>query len=104
MIREIEENRVILEPLVGRRLEHFCYPSGVWERGQLDTLRRLGVRSATTCDALINKPGESLLTLKRFCDFEGFAWIEFESVLSGFRLYFLWLLKLRFRVKDRWGV
>lgn len=104
MIREIEENRKILEPIVGRTLHHFCYPSGFWEKRQLETLKRLGVRSATTCDPLLNAPGESLLTLRRFCDFEGFSWIEFESVLSGYRLYFLWLLHLRFKIKDRLGV
>ena len=46
---EIEENREVLEGLVGYRPVHFCYPSGVVRPAFPEYLARLGVESATTC-------------------------------------------------------
>ncbi|HAJ91028.1 MAG TPA: hypothetical protein DCO71_00130 [Gammaproteobacteria bacterium] len=31
--REIQDNRNVLEKIPGHRLEHFCYPSGIWTPG-----------------------------------------------------------------------
>lgn len=104
MIAEIEENRDVLAPLVRKPLEHFCYPSGDWSSEQFDALRRLGVKTATTCDPLLNAPSQSLLGLKRFCDCDQISLIEFEAGMTGFRAYLNGLMKLRIWVKDHFYV
>jgi peptidoglycan/xylan/chitin deacetylase (PgdA/CDA1 family) len=82
--REIENNREVLEPLVGRRLRHFCYPSGVYHKDHLRPLTEAGVISATTCDAGLNYPDTLPLALHRFLDGNNVSWIEFEAEMSGF--------------------
>jgi len=82
--RELRDNRAVLEPLVGRQLRHFCYPSGYFRRAHLPWIEEAGVESATTCDAGLNWPGESPLTLRRFLDGSQVSQLEFEAELSGF--------------------
>ena len=82
--REVEENRRFLEPLVGKELHHFCYPSGYWTREQRDMLHSLDVHTATTCDDGPNSPQSHLLSLGRFCDSDRFSLLEFEAELRGF--------------------
>ena len=81
---EITENRRDLEPLVGKQLEHFCYPSGIWSFEVIPWLESLGVRSATTCDPGFNYFGSNPLTLRRFLDSDAISNIEFEAEISGF--------------------
>jgi peptidoglycan/xylan/chitin deacetylase (PgdA/CDA1 family) len=83
-IREIQENREFLEPLAGRKLQHLCYPSGVWSKQHWPWLESLGVVSATTCDPGLNYAGTPPLGLRRFLDAENTSQIEFEAELSGF--------------------
>jgi hypothetical protein len=73
-----------LEPVVGRRLRHLCYPSGIWSEEQWQTLQSLDIRSATTCDRGFNSRSTPLLALKRFLDSEHLSQVEFEAELSGF--------------------
>jgi len=82
--REIRDNRAVLEPLVGRPLRHFCYPSGVWSSKQHAPLRDEGVLSATTCDGGLNCRDTPPLALRRFLDGEQVSDIEFEAELCGF--------------------
>lgn len=89
---EIIDDRAYLEPIIGKNLNHLCYPSGVWRTGHLSLLSKLNIKSATTCDSGMNYPGCNSLTLKRFLDSENVAQIEFEAELSGF-LSLLRLLK-----------
>lgn len=67
LAEELVKNRKLLQQgLEGLgALEDFCYPSGVWRPSQLDTLRTLGLRSATTLDGGLNRIGCDPLTLKR---------------------------------------
>lgn len=83
-IKEIADNRAVLEPLVGKSLRHFCYPSGVWSREHWAALNAAQVASATTCEPGLNYPGTSKLALKRFLDGEDVSQIEFEAELAGF--------------------
>ena len=82
--RELAENRAFLEPLVGRRLEHLCYPSGLWSAQHPGWLRRLGIRSATTTDPGLATAASDPLALDRFLDSAEISQIEFEAELSGF--------------------
>lgn len=83
--KEIRENRAVLEPILGKKLRHLCYPSGVWADSQWESLRRLGIESATTTDPGMNKPATSLLALKRCLDRDDLPDIEFEAEMTGFK-------------------
>jgi len=82
--RELADNRAVLEPIAGKRLEHLCYPSGVWSRASWPSLAAAGVKSATTCDPGLNFSQTPPLALKRFLDGENISQIEFESEMCGF--------------------
>jgi peptidoglycan/xylan/chitin deacetylase (PgdA/CDA1 family) len=83
-LREIEENRAVLEPLAGRRLVHFCYPSGFYRQEQLPWLAEAGIASGTTCIRGLNYQDTNWLELRRFLDGEDVSFIEFEAEISGF--------------------
>ncbi len=95
--REIENNRELLEPLVGRRLHHFCYPSGIYHKDHLEPLSAAEVKSGTTCNAGLNYTDTPPLTLNRFLDGSNVSWIEFEAEMSGFTDL---LRKARYRLKQ----
>ncbi len=82
-LAEIRDNRAVLEPLVSRPLEHFCYPNGRWSEEQLPWLEEAKIRSAVTCDPGMNGPDARFLALKRFGDSEALSQIEFEAELCG---------------------
>ena len=81
--REIAENRSVLEPLVGRRLRHLCYPSNVGSRAQWSALRKAGVETAATCEPGMNSRNVELLGLRRFLDDNTIPQVLFEAELSG---------------------
>lgn len=82
-LREIEDNRASIYAMTGRKANHFCYPSGVYDRAFLPWLREAGVLSATTCDfGLASRTSDPLL-LPRLVDVSSLSEIEFESWLSG---------------------
>lgn len=82
-LNEIRENRAYLEPLVGRKLSHFCYPSGSWSPRQLPFLREAGIESAVTCDAGGNDRSSNVLALSRFLDGQHISKTEFEAEVTG---------------------
>jgi peptidoglycan/xylan/chitin deacetylase (PgdA/CDA1 family) len=82
--REISQNREILEPIIGKKLDHFCYPSGIYTREQWPHLEALGIASATTCESGLNDANAPLLGLKRHLDSEKHHMIEFEAEMCGF--------------------
>jgi peptidoglycan/xylan/chitin deacetylase (PgdA/CDA1 family) len=82
--RELHDNRVVLQKILGHRLEHFCYPSGVWERNVLPMLSEEGIISATTCQAGMNHRTTDPFALYRVLDQDNLHDIEFEAELSGF--------------------
>ncbi len=81
--REIRENRLILEPLVGRPLQHLCYPTGVWHEELFPILADEGIASATTCDPGLNYRGTHRFALRRFLDGMHISGIEFEAEVCG---------------------
>ncbi|MBI2381174.1 MAG: polysaccharide deacetylase family protein [Gammaproteobacteria bacterium] len=82
--REIADNRAVLEPLAGRPLTHFCYPSGEWQEHQAPWLDALGVYSSTTCLPGLNDRNTPRHALRRQLDAEDLSLLEFEAELSGF--------------------
>ena len=83
-LREIADNRAVLEPILGRSCDHLCYPSGVFDRVQWPWLEACGVVSGTTCELGLNDARTPLYGLKRFLDAETVRPIEFEAEISGF--------------------
>jgi peptidoglycan/xylan/chitin deacetylase (PgdA/CDA1 family) len=81
---EIADNKAVLEPLTGKTLRHFCYPSGIWSQKHWPWLTAAGVKSATTCEPGLNFPETPKLALHRFLDRDDLSDIEFESEMSGF--------------------
>lgn len=82
--REINDNRSVLEPLVGHPLSHFCYPSGLWSEKDFTLLKNEKIESAMTCDPGLNYSDTPRLALRRFLDGQHVSEIEFEGELSGF--------------------
>ena len=82
--KELSENRAVLEEAMGRRLEHFCYPSGEWAPNILPMLAEEGIVSATTCQVGFNDQTTDPLALYRFLDQDDLHDIEFEAELAGF--------------------
>ena len=81
---EINDNRRALQGWTGRKPEHFCYPSGVWNMRQWDWLNELGVKSSTTCEAGVNPVGTPKHAIKRILDGQHVHQLEFEASISGF--------------------
>jgi peptidoglycan/xylan/chitin deacetylase (PgdA/CDA1 family) len=82
---EIGDNRRVLEPVVGAKLDHLCYPSGIWFPALWPWLKSLGIRSATTCEAGLNDVTTPRLGLKRILDGEDVSQIGFEAEISGYK-------------------
>ena len=83
-LAELEDNRAAVEPLLGREMTHFCYPSGKWSEAHLPILKAGGVASATTCESGLVHAGSNLLALPRILDDNRVSQIEFEAELTGF--------------------
>jgi len=83
--RELADNRAFLEPLTGRRLEHFCYPSGAWSVQQWPWLSSAGFKTATTCEPGFNYRETPPLALGRFLDGEHISDLEFEAEMYGYK-------------------
>jgi len=82
-LREIEDNRKIIQEMTGKFPTHFCYPSGVCDLRFLPWLREAGVVSATTCELGFASRSSNQLLLPRFLDNTTLSSIEFESWLTG---------------------
>ena len=91
---EIDLNRAVLATLGTKPRQHFCYPSGEYEKKQLSWLGDLGIASATTVKPGFTMPGSSPHELRRFLDGEHISPIEFEAEMSG-------LLELVRRLRSR---
>lgn len=81
--REILDNRERIEAMTGRPAVHFCYPSGVHYPEILDWLRKLDVRSATTCESGLAAASDDPLMLPRFLDHSRVSQTEFEAWATG---------------------
>jgi peptidoglycan/xylan/chitin deacetylase (PgdA/CDA1 family) len=83
--QEIRDNRDAIVSMRPGDSEptHFCYPSGDCKPELLPWLRRLGVRSATTCVPQVATRSTDPLLLPRFVDSTAATMVEFEAWLSG---------------------
>ncbi|PLK26331.1 polysaccharide deacetylase family protein [Novosphingobium sp. TH158] len=82
-LREIADNRAVIEPVTSKPAQHFCYPSGIWSAARFPALRMSGVKTATTCEPGLARHGADMLALPRVLDDSRVSQIEFEAELSG---------------------
>lgn len=82
---EIVRNRSALAKILGVEKNHLCFPSGEYDRRQLEWLQRLGIASATTCEPGLNGGKTDVLQLKRYLDSEAGSDIGFEAEICGLR-------------------
>ena len=81
---EIEKNRSFIQELTGGPTQHFCYPSGVFDKQFPSWLRSLDVITAvTSAPGLVNQ-NTSPYRLPRIIDSALLSEVEFEGWLSGF--------------------
>lgn len=99
-MRELDDNVAVLQPLTDTRLDHFCYPSGIYSERHHPWLREAGIATATTCRIGFNDAGTSAYELKRYLDREDVSEIEFLAEISG---YSSLLRRLRGRIRRRGG-
>jgi len=83
-VAELSDNRAAIEPVIDRRMAHFCYPSGKWSPVHQPVLAAGGVVSATTCESGLAHCGSNLLALPRILDDNRVSQVEFEAELTGF--------------------
>jgi peptidoglycan/xylan/chitin deacetylase (PgdA/CDA1 family) len=91
--QEIFDNQHYLGQWLGKTLDHFCFPSGLWEEEHMKVLQGAGIRSAVTCDSGLNYLKTPSFLLRRFLDGENLSQIEFEAEVSGFAQLFRTTLK-----------
>jgi peptidoglycan/xylan/chitin deacetylase (PgdA/CDA1 family) len=62
---EIAQSKLDLEARLGRPVEAFCYPAGLFGPRERAFVAEAGFRAAVTCEPGVNLPGADLLTLRR---------------------------------------
>ena len=83
--KEVEENRQILNLMTPRKLNHFCYPSGLWDLEHWPVLRNAQIKSATTVEPGLYSQKSNVLAIPRFLDAQHISQIEFEAEVCGFK-------------------
>lgn len=83
ILREIRDNRAVLEPVLGKRAQHFCYPSGEWNSSQWSALTMANVVSATTCEPGLNAARTPPLALYRTLDSNDLPQVAVDAELHG---------------------
>ena len=63
--REITQSKLDLEGRLGRPVDAFCYPAGLFGERERTFVDEAGYRVAVTCEPGVNVPGADLLTLRR---------------------------------------
>ncbi len=64
-LREISASKEELADLIGREVEHFCYPYGIYEARHTAMAKTAGYQSATTTRRGKVQPGADLFQLHR---------------------------------------
>lgn len=95
---EIFENKNCLMSCVKDELEHFCYPSGIYDMTCEEILKRIGITSASTCDPGFVSYNTNHYYLPRFLDGENISQIAFEAELSGTAEIFRYVRKIIRRI------
>lgn len=84
-LKELDDNKRVLEEVGQRNAAHFAYPSGVYQQEMFPWLLKFGVRSATTCESGLATRQLNPVCLPRLLDAPNISGAEFEAWLCGLR-------------------
>jgi len=82
-IDNLQTNRTLIKKMTGIEPNHFCYPSGYYNRESVSWLREYGIESATTCDPGLCSAKTDPLLVPRLIDSSYISNTGFESWLVG---------------------
>ena len=80
---EIAQSKVELEARLGRPVEAFCYPAGLFGEREREFVAAAGFRLAVTCEPGSNLPGADPLTLRRRQIDPRDAQLDFRAKVGG---------------------
>jgi len=80
---EIAGSKLALEAKLGRRVEAFCYPAGLFGTRDRGLVADAGFRLAVSCEPGVNRPGVDLLTLRRRQIDARDSLLDFRAKLGG---------------------
>jgi len=84
-LKELIDNKVVLEEIGQSKAVHLAYPSGVYRQELFPWLAEFGIRSATTCEPGLATRESNLACIPRFIDTSQISRLEFEAWLCGIR-------------------
>jgi peptidoglycan/xylan/chitin deacetylase (PgdA/CDA1 family) len=80
---EIARSKTALEERLGRPVDTFCYPAGLFGERERALVAQAGFRAATSCEPGVNAPGDDLLTLRRTGVERRDSLLDFRAKLAG---------------------
>jgi peptidoglycan/xylan/chitin deacetylase (PgdA/CDA1 family) len=80
---EIQHSKIALERRLGRPVEAFCYPAGLFGARERRLAREAGFRFATSCEPGVNLPGQDPFALRRQQIDARDALLDFRAKLGG---------------------
>jgi peptidoglycan/xylan/chitin deacetylase (PgdA/CDA1 family) len=80
---EIRQSKIDLEARLGRPVEAFSYPAGLYGDRERALVAEAGFRAAVTCEPGVNLPGADLLTLRRRQIDPSDRRLDFRAKLGG---------------------
>jgi peptidoglycan/xylan/chitin deacetylase (PgdA/CDA1 family) len=81
--REIAGSKSALEARLGREVEAFCYPAGLYSDRDRGFVADAGFRLAVSCEPGVNRPGADLLSLRRRQIDARDSLLDFRAKLGG---------------------
>lgn len=81
--REIVGSKLALEERLGREVEAFCYPAGLFSDRERSYVAEAGFRLAVSCEPGVNRPGGDPLALRRRQIDARDSLLDFRAKLGG---------------------
>jgi peptidoglycan/xylan/chitin deacetylase (PgdA/CDA1 family) len=81
--REIVGSKLALEERLGREVEAFCYPAGLFSDRERSYVADAGFRLAVSCEPGVNRPGGDPLALRRRQIDARDSLLDFRAKLGG---------------------
>lgn len=81
--REIADSKAALESRLGRAVDGFCYPAGLYGERERTLVAGAGFRAATSCEPGANLPGSDALALRRTAVDGSDRLLDFRAKLAG---------------------
>ena len=81
--REIAGSKLALKAKLGREVEAFCYPAGLFSDRDRGFVADAGFRVAVSCEPGVNRPGADPLTLRRRQIDARDSLLDFRAKLGG---------------------